>query len=113
MKLLFDANISFRIVKKINHKFKESKHVSDIGLLKATDLQIWKYAKKNGYIITTNDADFNEISTINNHPPKIIWLRLGNTSTTNIAKILLNKEKEIKQFIKNNEFGIMEIRDEI
>jgi predicted nuclease of predicted toxin-antitoxin system len=47
MKLLFDQNISFRIEKKLNINFQFSKHVSNIGLKDADDIEIWKFAKKN------------------------------------------------------------------
>ena len=109
MKLLFDANISYRIVKKLQAVFTKPTHVSSVGLLKASDLEIWTYAKNNGYTIVSNDSDFNDLSTLNGFPPKIIWLRLGNTSTGNVATILIHNEKRIKSFIESHESGILEI----
>jgi predicted nuclease of predicted toxin-antitoxin system len=50
----------------------------------ATDNEIWEYARKNNYAIITFDADFYDISIINGHPPKIVWLRTGNISTNEI-----------------------------
>ena len=110
MKLLFDANISYRIVKRLQNGFSKSKHVSSVGLLKAADFEIWLYAKKNGYTIVSNDSDFNDLSALNGFPPKIIWLRLGNTSTQNIANVLIRNENLIKDFIDSNESGIFEIK---
>lgn len=46
MKLLVDQNISFRVIKKINYLYPNSKQVNDINLTNATDKAIWKYAKK-------------------------------------------------------------------
>ena len=60
MKLLFDENISHRILKHINKFFPESIHVSTIREHRFTDLDIWTYAEKNGYTIVTFDADFYE-----------------------------------------------------
>ncbi len=41
MKLLFDQNISFRLVRSIVHVFPDSKHVSDVGLKNCEDQEIW------------------------------------------------------------------------
>ena len=59
MKLLIDANLSWRLVKLISKSFPGSIHVSKTGLkIPAIDKQIWDWAKKNGYTIVTNDEDF-------------------------------------------------------
>ena len=62
MKLLFDQNISFRIVNKISHHFPESNQVRQLGLEDSTDIEIWNYAKKNGFTIVTFDTDFFDYS---------------------------------------------------
>lgn len=58
MKLLFDQNISFRIVKKVSHLFPDSKQAKQIGLDRATDTRIWDYARDNNFVIVTFDGDF-------------------------------------------------------
>lgn len=45
MKLLFDQNISFRIVNKIQDIF-PSGQVRELGLENSKDLEIWKFAQK-------------------------------------------------------------------
>ena len=72
MKLLFDQNISFRIVKQLIDLFPDCKHVSDCGLMDCDDSEIWEYARNYEYSIVTFDSDFYDISLINGHPPKII-----------------------------------------
>ena len=81
MKLLFDQNISFRITNKLHAFSIRSKHIKDLDLTDASDLEIWQYAKINGFAIVTFDADFADIAHIKGCPPKIIWLRLGNMTT--------------------------------
>ena len=113
MKLLFDQNISFRIVNKISHHFPESNQVRQLGLEDSTDIEIWNYAKKNGFTIVTFDTDFFDYSIIKGTPPKVIWLRTGNTSTKNIEKLLLSKKESILEFISSKELntiGCLEIR---
>ena len=47
MKLLFDQNISFRIISKIATHFPDAKQVRQIGIEDYSDLEIWKFAKEN------------------------------------------------------------------
>ena len=92
MKLLFDQNISFRIVGKIADCHPGSKQVRELGLTDAEDIDIWEYAQKNDFVIVTFDADFYDISLIYGCPPKIVWLRTGNL-TTNLLADLLRKNR--------------------
>ncbi len=112
MSLLFDQNISFRIIKKIQDTFPNSKQIKELGLENNSDIEIWRFAKENNYTIVTFDADFFEISNLKGHPPKIIWLRTGNTTTENIIEILKLKKEVITDFIENplhSEISCLEI----
>lgn len=103
MKLLFDQNISYRIVNKFNKFFDDCKQVTSIGLANCTDIEIWKYAHDNGYAIVTFDADFYEISLLNGCPPKIIWLRTGNMPTNTPAELLIEKRELILYFLNSED----------
>ncbi len=103
MKLLFDQNISFRIISMVAEFFPESKHVSSLFLSNSEDSAIWKTAKSAGYSIVTFDSDFYDMSLIYGSPPKIIWLRIGNVSTERLKDLLLAKADVIHDFIMNKE----------
>ena len=112
MKFLFDQNISFRITKKLLDHFPDCKHISDCGLENKKDVDIWNYAFNNNFSIVTFDSDFYDISIINGHPPKIIWLRTGNLTTNTMAKLLISKKTEIHSFLYDviyKEVSCMEI----
>ncbi|MBI5404215.1 MAG: DUF5615 family PIN-like protein [Ignavibacteriae bacterium] len=112
MKLLFDQNISFRITEILKNHFPDSKHINQIGLTNKKDKEIWKYAKENDYVIVTFDSDFQDFSTLYGSPPKVIWLRIGNTSTDRIAEILIDKFDTIKNFTESDlqkEISVLEI----
>jgi len=112
IKLLFDQNISFRIVGKLSELFPEAKQVRQLGLENATDIEIWSYAKKYNLTIVTFDSDFCDISNLKGFPPKIIWLRFGNTNTDKLAEILSVKFESIKTFIEspeNKELACLEV----
>ncbi len=108
MKLLFDQNISFRLVKRIIDLFPASKQVRELGLENSTDFEIFEYAKRNDYAIVTFDSDFCDMTTINGFPPKIIWIRTGNTTTTNLENLLRNKHDVINIFMAED-YGCLEI----
>jgi predicted nuclease of predicted toxin-antitoxin system len=88
VKLLFDENLSFRIVVLVQDLFPGSRHVRECGLVAADDAEIWEYAKNSGLIIVTKDSDFQERSILLGTPPKIIWLRIRNCTTADIALVL-------------------------
>ena len=113
MKLLFDQNISFRVVKKIANAFPEAKQVRELGIENFQDLEIWNYAKENDFSIVTFDADFFDLSSLKGHPPKIIWLRFGNSTTDILASKLISKKETISDFISSQhftEFACLEIK---
>ena len=103
MKLLFDQNISYRIIAKLSDYFPDCKQVKELGLANAEDIDIWDYARKNDYIIVTFDADFYDISLIHGCPPKIIWLRTGNMITNQIADLLKKNLMDIADFYSQPE----------
>ena len=46
MKLLFDANLSYRLVKTLEEAYPHCLHVTKTGLeVPATDIEIWDWAK--------------------------------------------------------------------
>jgi predicted nuclease of predicted toxin-antitoxin system len=109
MKLLFDQNISRKILPLISKKFPDSSQVYLLGLHEAFDAEIWDYAKKHGYSIVTKDADFHELVLLYGIPPKIIWLRCGNETNQFIVQLLLNKSKEIEEFLLDKDSFCLEI----
>ncbi|HCM59290.1 MAG TPA: hypothetical protein DIS74_02745 [Bacteroidales bacterium] len=114
MKLLYDQNISFRIAKKVQDIFPGSGQVSELGLENSKDPEIWKFAKENGYAIVTFDSDFYDLGLIRGSSPKVIWLRLGNTSTHNLENVLRKNSDLIKIFLTDptyKDIGCLEIND--
>lgn len=105
MKLLFDQNISFRILSKTRIFFPEAKQVRELGIENFSDVEIWKFAKENNYTIVTFDADFYDLANLKGHPPKIIWLRFGNTKTDFLAEVLNSRNSIIKDFILSKEYA--------
>ena len=109
MKLLFDQNISHRILALLPDQYAGSTSVKKEGLINVPDLQIWENAKTNNYIIVTQDSDFNAFNTLFGFPPKIIWIRTGNLKTKAILDILIENYSDLLKFESDNELGCFEI----
>lgn len=103
MKLLLDQNISFRVAQAVQDIFPATAQVRELGLENAKDIAIWKYASESDYTIVTFDADFYDLSLVKGIPPKIIWLRTGNLTTTNIEQLLRANAALIKAFVEDAE----------
>lgn len=98
MKLLFDQNISHRLVSVLAGEYPESVHVRDIGLSAADDQAVWSYAAQNGLTIVSKDSDFQQRSLLYGHPPKVVWVRLGNCTTVAIAALLRARHSDVLAF---------------
>lgn len=102
MKLLLDENLSDRIILKIVDLYPDSVHVKTLELTNTDDSIIWNYAKDNDYVIISKDSDFHQRSILYGHPPKFIYLRIGNSPTSKIVNILRDNFAVIDEF-KNSE----------
>jgi predicted nuclease of predicted toxin-antitoxin system len=88
VKLLLDQNLSPRLTKILAAVYPGTTHVRDAGLETADDDTVWVYAAEHGYAIVSKDADFHQRSFVLGHPPKVVWIRRGNCSTSEIEEIL-------------------------
>jgi predicted nuclease of predicted toxin-antitoxin system len=98
MKLLLDANLSYRIVGQISDIYPESAHVKAFGLGTASDNEVWQFAKDHGFVLVSKDADFRHRSLLYGPPTKFIYLRVGNCPTSNIVRVLRERQAAIEEF---------------
>ena len=88
MKLLFDQNLSPRLVAQLAELFAGSLHVRQAGLDRADEDAIWRFARDNAFVIVARDSDFQERSQIAGSAPRVVWIRRGNCSTQDIEAML-------------------------
>lgn len=98
MKLLFDQNLSTRLVQSLASLYPDSTHVREVGLQEADDQTVWEFARNNGFTVVSKDSDFRQRSFLLGFPPKVIWLRLGNCTTSDIEHVLKQREPAIRKF---------------
>jgi predicted nuclease of predicted toxin-antitoxin system len=107
MGLLLDENLSDRVIPRIVDLYPDSLHVKALGLVSTDDGIIWEYAKTNGFIIVSKDSDFHQRSILYGHPPKFIYLRIGNSPTSKITQILRDNVETIAQFEESERESIL------
>jgi predicted nuclease of predicted toxin-antitoxin system len=103
VKLLFDENLSPRLAEALADIYPGSIHLRDCDLRGASDVKIWQYARENGFAVLSKDSDFAQRSSLLGSPPKVIWLRIGNCTTTRADFILRNATPRIRKFLSSEE----------
>lgn len=107
MKLLFDQNLSPKLVNRLGDLFPGSSHVQSVGLDSADDDQVWEHARLNGFAIVSKDADYNNLSVLRGSPPKVIWLQLGNCTTAQVEAAFRAHVADIEVFEKDASVGTL------
>lgn len=107
MKLLFDENLSPRLVHLLADLFPGSSHVRDTGLQAAGDSSVWDYARMNGLLLVSKDADMHDLSLLLGAPPKVIWVRLGNCSTAEVEDLLRREIDAIQAFHEDDTVSLL------
>lgn len=101
MKLLFDENLSYRLVTALADLYPDSMHGREVGLLGADDHRIWRYAGEHDFLLVSKDTDFYERSLVYGAPPKVVWLRIGNATVQDTAILLRKRHVLVRQFFED------------
>ncbi len=103
LKLLFDENLAPRLVTAIADLFPGSAHVRTADLGGSADFSVWEYAAAGGFLLVSKDEDFHRLSVLRGFPPKLIWIRLGNCSTSEIELLLRKRFEQVVAFAAHEE----------
>jgi len=79
------------------------------GVARRTKSALWDFAKTNGFVLISQDADFAEMAALLGPPPKVIWLRGGNRPTTGIEQTLRRHAVAISAFDQDAGAACLEI----
>lgn len=109
MRLLFDQNLSRKLVDRLADSFPDASHVQFHDLAEKTDTEIWEFAKQNDFCIVTQDADFAERSRLYGSPPKVVWLRCGNAPTAQVEALIRSGELAIQRLLSDSTLHCLEL----
>jgi len=107
VKLLFDENLSPKLVKRLADLYPGSDHVYELGIDRTSDEELRDYAGRENFIIVTKDSDFSDLCILLGFPPKVIWIRRGNCSTAIIESILRQHSEDIEALDRDEIIGIL------
>ena len=68
---------------------------------------VWEFAKQSGLTIVSKDADFRQLSFLFGHPPKTVWLRIGNSPTVVAADLLRSSFATVAAFLDDTESALL------
>ena len=68
---------------------------------------VWDYAKDNDLMIVSKDADMHDLGLVFGNPPKVIWLRLGNCSTSQVENLLRRDFDAIELFYRDKHLSLI------
>jgi len=109
VRLLFDEHLSEALVGLLADVFPASLHVRLLGAGGATDREIWQLARDNGCALVTKDGDFHRLSVMLGAPPKIIWVKVGNCTTSELADLLRARSAAMQSFGLQEEETVLEL----
>lgn len=107
MKLLLDENLSHRLVARLADYFPGTVSVFGVGLQGQPDAVVWDYAVEHGFVLVSKDDDFRQMSFLRGHPPKVVWLVVGNAGTYLIADLIVGRKDFIAVFLDRNEDALL------
>lgn len=109
MKLLLDENISRRLLPLLADAYPGSTHVALQGLQQASDIDVWQFAKDQGFVVVSKDDDFTALSSLRGRPPCLIKLSTGNCDNEQVLQILLAQRDQIEAQLADPEVGMVEL----
>lgn len=66
----------------------QAEHVSELGLERSSDREIWSKATALGSVIVNKDEDFVTLRAFQPSGPAVVWVRLGNTTRDTLIKVM-------------------------
>ena len=109
MKLLFDQNLSHRLVNRLQDLYPGSDHSRLALSHSAKDEEIWQHAGDNDFVIVSKDINFAELSREQGQPPKVIRLAMGNCTVEQVETLLRQHENHIRTFYHSDAEALMEL----
>lgn len=110
MRFLVDAQLPPALARWLTERGHQAQHVADIGMMAATDHQIWQWAIEHQAVILTKDEDF---AVLKSRPSakqaSVVWIRVGNTRRAELLGLMESLLPRIITSLQDGE-TIVEIR---
>jgi len=109
MKFLVDMPLSPKTVNFLRNMGFDAIRVSELGMAKAKDKDIFNYAKKNDMVVLTADLDFGTILAFtHSSKPSVIIFRLHDPSPEHVNSLLSSNLSSIEKDLLKGAIIIIE-----
>lgn len=109
MKLLLDENLSRRLVPALQTCFPGTSQVTLLGLERATDVELCRFAALHGFVICSKDDDFHRLVAARDYLPKLVYLALGNADNDRIVRALTSVAADIEAALADPNTGVVSV----
>lgn len=111
MKILLDMNLSHLWIEILEHHVAEIVHWSHVGSKTETDPAIVDFARREGYVILTQDLDFGAIlSASGQHRPSVLLLRAGRVTPVTLGLQVIAALERLENDLAEGAFVTIEPR---
>jgi predicted nuclease of predicted toxin-antitoxin system len=113
VKLLLDEHLSPKLARRLQDIFPGTSQVDLLNLKGSGDQELYQYAGDHQYVMVSKDDDFYDLALSFARPPKVVILRVGNVTTSEIETILRGSVEVLNHFYQTPDTWVCEIlRDE-
>ncbi len=105
-KFIVDAQLPPALARYLSSLGEDAIHVLDVDMMESSDSIIWDLALKKNLVIITKDEDFQIRASVSSKAPKLIWVRIGNTSKKALLQVFEKQWGKIKVELDNGEILI-------
>jgi predicted nuclease of predicted toxin-antitoxin system len=109
VRVLLDEQLSESLLQQLQDLWPDGAHVRQLGLGGAADDVVWQRAIDLGCVLVTKDEDFHRLSVLKGAPPKVVWVRLGNCSTDDIARLVRRHSSRLDDFVDDPVAALLEL----
>ena len=102
-RFLIDEQLPPALADTLTERGFPSEHVTRVGLAGRPDVQIWRYAIRSNAAIISKDEDFAARTRLTRNGPAVVWIRLGNATSTALWRALEPLLPEIVAALANGE----------
>jgi predicted nuclease of predicted toxin-antitoxin system len=103
VRCLIDAQLPPALARWLTAEGHDARHVSDVGLARAADAEIWQHAIDTAAVIVSKDEDFAVRAQLLQGGPQVIWVRYGNVRRAELLRRLSAAWPEIVKAVARGE----------
>jgi predicted nuclease of predicted toxin-antitoxin system len=108
MKFLIDNQLPQALCGLLRARGHEAAHLFDLGMSRASDLEVCQFAARDGCTIVTKDEDFSILAAIGKCTVPVIWVRFGNCRIPSLLDFFTRSFDAIEERLRSGE-GVIQL----